>query len=68
MNKSGGYKKEMLIYLVALIERLTHKEISQSLNLTDVYVSISIKRIVEIMIKNKNVMDERDTIITLIQN
>lgn len=67
-SQANGYKKEMLIYLVALIERLTYRKISQLLNLTDVYVSMSIKKIVEIMIKDKKVMNERDKIIALLEN
>lgn len=67
-KKELGYKREMLIYLVSLMERLTHRQISQLLNVNDVYVAISIRKIVEMMIKDKKIMQERDAIINLLEN
>lgn len=64
-KKEQGHKKEILIYLVALMERLTYRRIGQLLNMNDVYVAISIRKIVEIMIKDKKIMHERDAIIKL---
>ncbi len=67
-NRFQDYKKEMLIYLVALIERLSYRRISRMLNISDVYISVSIKKIVEIMIKDKIVMAERNAIIARLES
>ena len=66
-NKLQERKKEMLIYLVALVERLSYKKVSKLLNMSEVYISLSIKKIVEIMIKDINVKLQRESIILLLE-
>ncbi|ADZ85511.1 transposase [Cellulosilyticum lentocellum] len=66
-NRTQGFRKEMLIYFIALIERLSYKKIGQLLNMSDVYISMSIKKIVEAMINDKMIMIERDAIIASLQ-
>ena len=67
-NKTQKYRREMTIYLIALIARLSYKTISLLFNMRDVYISLNIKKIVETMIKDISVMSEREYIIEILEN
>ena len=67
-NKTQKYRREMTIYLMALIARLSYKTISLLLNMRDVYISFNIKKIVEMMIKDISVMREREYIIEILED
>ena len=67
-NKTQKYRREMTIYLIALIARLSYKAISLLFNMRDVYISFNIKKIVEMMIKDISVMSEREYIIEMLED
>ena len=66
-NNTQKCRREMTIYLIALIARLSYKRISLLFNMRDVYISFNIKKIVETMIKDISVMSEREYIIAMLE-